>query len=184
MPSSRTGKTFPYTNRHPVDLWQTGSPILVPCIPPHISFLKWGAFFEGKQCQNLEQLTFADSSFDLFITQDVMEHVLHPMSAFKEIVRVLKPGGAHIFTVPWVASRATEFRAVLEANQIRHLKEPEFHGNPSAPHGSLVVTDWGYEMGNMIYEHTEMRTKRFLPHDSTLGIVGDCLDVFISYKPS
>lgn len=45
------------------------------------------------RCENLENLTFKDESFDLFISQDVMEHVFNPEAAFKEIARVLKPGG-------------------------------------------------------------------------------------------
>ena len=44
-------------------------------------------------------MTFQNESFDLFITQDVFEHVMEPNKAFKEIERVLKPGGAHVFTV-------------------------------------------------------------------------------------
>lgn len=56
----------------------------------------------GEQCsnQNLESMTFEDESFDIVITQDVFEHINNPFKAFKEIERVLKPGGFHIFTVP------------------------------------------------------------------------------------
>lgn len=43
--------------------------------------------------ENLEQLTFPDASFDIFITQDVFEHIQRPREAFKEIARVLKSGG-------------------------------------------------------------------------------------------
>ena len=53
-------------------------------------------------CESLEALTFASNSVDIFITQDVLEHVFDPVAAFQEIARVLKPGGAHIFTVPLV----------------------------------------------------------------------------------
>ncbi|HEY7161047.1 MAG TPA: class I SAM-dependent methyltransferase, partial [Acidobacteriota bacterium] len=50
--------------------------------------------------QNIEKLTFADSSFDIVITSDVMEHVRLDDDAHREIQRVLKPGGFYIFTVP------------------------------------------------------------------------------------
>jgi SAM-dependent methyltransferase len=56
----------------------------------------------GLRCENLEKLSFSDSSIDIFISQDVMEHVFDPVKAFQEIKRVLKPGGAHIFTVPLI----------------------------------------------------------------------------------
>lgn len=44
-----------------------------------------GLINNGFRCENLEKLTFADETFDLTITQDVMEHVLNPEKAFQEI---------------------------------------------------------------------------------------------------
>jgi SAM-dependent methyltransferase len=64
---------------------------------PNQSF---GTLINGFQNQDLENQTFADASFDLVITQDVMEHIYNPEKAFTEIARTLKKGGAHIFTVP------------------------------------------------------------------------------------
>ena len=58
----------------------------------------------GNRCENLEELTFDDNTFDLVITQDVLEHVLNPGKAFKEICRVLKPGGAHKFLLSHIIS--------------------------------------------------------------------------------
>lgn len=51
---------------------------------------------DGSINENLENLTFADNTFDLFITQDVMEHVNRPERAFSEICRVLKRGGTRV----------------------------------------------------------------------------------------
>ena len=56
-------------------------------------------------CQNLEAMTFENSSFDIVITEDVLEHVKDHIKAFREIHRVLKKGGYHIFTVPFVFDR-------------------------------------------------------------------------------
>ena len=50
--------------------------------------------------QDLEHQTFNDETFDLVITQDVMEHLYEPDKAFAEIARTLKKGGVHIFTPP------------------------------------------------------------------------------------
>jgi len=141
-----------------------------------------GSTLEGKRCENLENLTFEDSTFDLFITQDVIEHVMNPARAFAEIARVLKPGGAHVFSVPWLGSRVTKTRAILEAGQIQHLEDPEYHRNPIDPHGSLAVTDWGVDIADIIYQHSGMQTKIYSPKDNTLGIVGECLEVFVSHK--
>lgn len=58
-----------------------------------------GKLKDNIQCENLEKMIFEDNSFDLMITQDVFAHVMNPLDAFKEIERILKPGGAHVFTM-------------------------------------------------------------------------------------
>lgn len=94
-----------------------------------------GKIINGYRNENLESQTFKDESFDLVITQDVMEHIFNPQSAFREIARTLKPGGAHIFTVPLInKERTTECWAKLDDNNnIIFLKEKEYHGNPINP---------------------------------------------------
>jgi SAM-dependent methyltransferase len=62
---------------------------------------------DGQRSEDLEALTFPDESFDLVITQDVFEHVLRPAKAFAEIARTLKPGGAHVYTVPYYRGKRT-----------------------------------------------------------------------------
>ena len=64
-----------------------------------------GQLVGNVSCQDIEDLTFPDESFDLVLTQDVLEHVLRPDRAFTEIARVLRPGGAHVFTVPMLEAR-------------------------------------------------------------------------------
>ncbi len=59
-----------------------------------------GTMNNGIRCENLEKLMFPDESFDIFITQDVFEHIFRPDVAAREIMRVLRPGGVHIFTAP------------------------------------------------------------------------------------
>ena len=39
-----------------------------------------GQYFQGIRCENLEDMNFQNESFDLFITQDVFEHVMEPKS--------------------------------------------------------------------------------------------------------
>ncbi len=49
----------------------------------------------------------ADASFDTIICCDVLEHVPDDAGAFREIFRVLRPGGIAILTVPQMDSPAT-----------------------------------------------------------------------------
>lgn len=54
--------------------------------------------------QNIDQgLNFNNNSFDAVVMIATLEHVLDPLFAFKEIKRILKPGGILILEVPNIA---------------------------------------------------------------------------------
>lgn len=144
--------------------------------------VKPGAYKRGFRCENLEKLTFDDNTFDLVITQDVLEHVLRPSLAFREIARTLKPGGAHIFTVPVYHGQRTVIRAAETATEMKYFQEPLYHGNPVDKRGSLVVTDWGDDMVDIIQTNSGMKTEIFTFHDASFGLEAAFLDVFISRK--
>ena len=137
------------------------------------------------RCENLEKLTFPDSTFDLFITQDVFEHLFDPKAAFQEIGRVLRPGGAHIFTVPLVNKwKPTTIRASLTGNdEIIHHMEPEYHGNPVDHQGSLMTMNWGYDIASFIVEHSKMTTIIMQIDDLDGGIRAEYIEVIASRKP-
>ncbi len=107
----------------------------------------------GVQCEDLQQLSFPDDLFDLVITQDVLEHIREPEKALKEIRRVLKPGGYHIFTVPYHEGRKTERRIVVEEGSDLPLMPRVFHGDPLREEGALVYTDFGSDITNMVDSH-------------------------------
>lgn len=136
------------------------------------------------RCESLEALTFADGTFDLFITQDVMEHVLDPDAAFREIGRVLRPGGAHIFTVPLVRktepSRPRARR--LPDGSIDHLLPAEYHGNPVDNKGSLVTMDWGYDIVSAIRAASGMPSQIIYTDDIDRGIRAEFIDVVVSFR--
>jgi SAM-dependent methyltransferase len=81
-------------------------------------------------CQNIEALTYPDNSFDFVITEDVFEHVRRPEEGFREICRVLRPGGYHVFTVPFHFDRPTLVRVDTTGDEDVHLLPPEYHGDP------------------------------------------------------
>ncbi|MGA7952698.1 MAG: class I SAM-dependent methyltransferase [Gloeobacterales cyanobacterium] len=142
-----------------------------------------GQYKDGVRCENLEKMTFENCSFDLIITQDVFEHIMHPDAAFNEISRVLKPGGAHIFTIPWYPKLSrTAQRARLNNGKIEFLDEPVYHGNPIDAKGSLVTFDWGLDLTDFISKHSELFTTIYLCKDRKFGLDGEQLEVFISRK--
>jgi len=143
-----------------------------------------GTSKNGFRSENLERQTFADRSFDLVITQDVFEHVLRPGMAFAEVARTLKPGGAHVFTVPWFHWKSTLVRAEVEAGgAIRHVETPDYHGNPIDPNGSLVITEWGSDLCDFIYRCSGLTTTVVHEHDRSRGIDAKFIEVFISRAP-
>jgi SAM-dependent methyltransferase len=146
--------------------------------------VRLGQYKDKVRCENLEKMTFADRSFDLVITQDVFEHVMHPDAAFQEISRVLKPGGAHVFTMPWYSKRdKTIQRAEMKDGEIEFLEKPVYHGNPIDNKGSLVTFDWGIDFPDFIYKNSGMFTTVYLAKDRTMGLQAEFLEVFISRKP-
>ena len=139
----------------------------------------------GRRCEDLERLTFDDDQFDLFVTQDVMEHVFVPNAAFREIGRVLKPGGAHIFTVPLVnGTKASERRANrTSSGEIEHHMDPVYHGDPTKPDGALMTMNWGFDLASSIIRETGMPTIIVQIDDLDAGIRAELIEVVASFKP-
>ena len=136
------------------------------------------------QNENLEKQTFGDESFDLVISQDVFEHLFDIESAFSEIARTLKKGGAHIFTTPLVNfTKPTEIWAKkTDKGEIIHLKEPEYHGNPIDPKGSLVTYHFGYDICDLIFNSSGLHTAIVKIENLNFGISAEYIEVLVSKK--
>lgn len=158
---------------------------------PHYT---WSQFFDGVPsgsknqdgvlCQNLECLSFPSECLDLFITQDVMEHVMRPDRAIREIMRVLRPGGAHVFTAPrhwWLRSSRPRIW-VSQENEVTHLLEPVYHGSPIGDGRALVTWDYGLDFEELLARWADCHTSTYVARDRSMGIDGEYLDVFVSRK--
>jgi SAM-dependent methyltransferase len=144
-----------------------------------------GKIVNGIRCENLEDLSCGDESFDLHLTQDVFEHLFDPAVAFREIARTLRPGGAHVFTTPLVRkNEPTRFCASLAPNgTVVHLIEPpEYHGNPISQQGSLVTVNWGYDITTFIFETSGLFTEIVFLDILECGIRADYIEVLITRK--
>jgi SAM-dependent methyltransferase len=76
------------------------------------------------------RLPFADGCFDRIIASEVLEHIGDDTAAFRELARVLRPGGTLAVTVPaWLAERvcwalSEEFHApFVEGGHVRIYTE-------------------------------------------------------------
>lgn len=103
---------------------------------------------DGAVCEDITALTFHDSSFDLIISSDVLEHVPRLDKAFSESARVLRPVGAHLFTVP--PRPRTRRRSEVVNGEIRHIETPEYHRDPLSPQGILAFWDIGTDLPQVI----------------------------------
>jgi SAM-dependent methyltransferase len=120
---------------------------------------------------------------DLFVTQDVLEHVFYPDRALREITRVLKPAGIHVFTTPRHPMPQSRCRARLAGDgTVQHLLEPVYHGNPIDPKGSLVTWDYGMDFDTLISRWSGYLTSCYVIRDRARGIDGEFLDVWVTRK--
>ncbi len=142
-----------------------------------------GSYLNGIRSENLESLSFPDNCFDLFITQDVFEHIFNPERAAREIMRVLRPGGAHVFTAPKHKGITNSFpRARLVNSQVEYLMEAVYHGNPIGDGKALVTWDYGDDFESLMTRWTRCSTINYITRDSALGIDGEYIDVFVTRK--
>lgn len=102
---------------------------------------------EGIRNEDLMNLTYPDNRFDLIITSDIMEHIRRPYEAFGEIKRVLKPGGAHVFSIPVLdpLPKKTIYRVDTSGDEDINLLPPRYHIAGTGDK-SLVYTEYGEDM--------------------------------------
>lgn len=72
-----------------------------------------------------QHIPYPNNTFDIILASDVLEHIYDTKTAFRELARVLKPGGTLIITVPY-NGKLKMLIAVLIGF--------EFYFDPSSPH--------------------------------------------------
>ena len=146
--------------------------------------MPFGAQGDGFRNEDLERQTFADESFDLVVTQDVMEHIYDPQRAFSEIARTLRPGGAHIFSVPLVnLHRPSERWAARDSNgQPRFLCKPDYHGLPGSDAYYPVTWHWGFDICGHIERACRLQTTIEVIDDLNQGIRANLIEILVTHK--
>lgn len=100
--------------------------------------------------QDLCHLSFSDSSFDLVLCNELFEHLPDMDQAFREIVRVLRPGGRLVGTCPMAFGQQQAIVKAIHHPETGHselLGDAEVHGDPVRPDtGSLVYRIPGWDV--------------------------------------
>jgi SAM-dependent methyltransferase len=143
-----------------------------------------GDHVNGILHQDLRELSFKSNSFDVVLSTEVFEHIPDAYRAFKEVHRVLKTGGRHIFTVPFDARAFKDSVKALvdESGRIQYLTEPEYHTDLLRPdEGILVYRIFSLEMMVKLSE-LGFFTNMYHLYNPFLGILGNNAIVFESIK--
>lgn len=106
-----------------------------------------GSIHNHVRCEDVQQLSFTDGSFDLCTSTEVFEHVPDDRAGYRELHRVLRPGGRLLFTVPLSDQAVTVERARLEGGTPLHLLPAAYHGDRiNGPNSVLVYRDYGADI--------------------------------------
>jgi SAM-dependent methyltransferase len=119
---------------------------------PNVFYSEYESSDSSVRHEDLLQLSYNDATFDLVLHSDTIEHVPDIRRALSELWRVLKPGGAMIFSIPIGRDgRDTLVRAKFQGGQIKHVYPPSYHGGSyQATNQYLVFYEFGLDFLNLL----------------------------------
>ncbi len=135
----------------------------------------------GLPNEDIHALTLNSGSVDVALSLDVLEHITAPDVALAEVARVLRPDGVHIFTTPTYPHAETVRTARdLPEGGVEHLAEPEYHGSPNDPSGSLVYHRFGLDLLSRVREWSR-RDCAVMRFDAPgVGVAGYFTEVYVN----
>ncbi len=129
--------------------------------------------------EDLTRLTYRDSSFDLILPSETLEHVPDLHAALGEIHRVLAPGGRHVFTVPVLpGTKQTVARATIEADGSIRDELPRIC-HPGGDWGYPVFTELGTDLAELLIQAGFQTDIHFGPVSED-----DLAQVYVCRKPA
>jgi len=75
------------------------------------------------ECHDIQNIGLADSSFDVVVSCETIEHVEHPHRAIRELARVLAPGGTLFLTTPNYLGALGAYRVYLRLRGRQYAEE-------------------------------------------------------------
>ena len=144
---------------------------------------KYGESVDGIRNEDLQKLTFSGNNFDIVLSSEVFEHIPDPYQAHREVFRVLKPGGCHVFTVPFIPDNFddTNIASLNDEGEIIWTSQPMFHLDPIRKDGVPVFNIFGIEMLPKLCK-LGFEESYFRFHSISSGILGPNAYVFLACK--
>ncbi len=139
---------------------------------------------KGIRNEDLTHLSLDDETVDHVLSFDCFEHFPDHQRAFKECHRILKPRGKMLWSVPFNRnSEQNIIRAQRKSDgSIKHLLEPEYHGDPVTSKGCLCFAHFGWEMLRQIRESGFSDAYAVLFWAMDFGYLGSEQILFVAYK--
>jgi len=134
--------------------------------------------------EDLTALSFDSNSLDQLISFDCLEHIADYKAALAECFRALKPGGTMLASFPFNKNEyETLVRAeVLADGTIKHICEPEYHGDPLSDDGCLSYYIFGWELLDVLRSIGFNDVYAVIYWSDVFGYLGDEQIAFVAKK--
>lgn len=102
---------------------------------------KIAARADPRSYADVQNLPYAEAFFDCVLSSDVFEHVRLDDKGFREVFRVLKPGGIFLLQVPYRRAPETHVLVRPEGDKDVFLEPAQYHAEQT-----LVYRIYGYDL--------------------------------------
>lgn len=120
------------------------------------------------------KLSYPTGSFDVAVTQEVLEHVPDLPASLRELARILRPGGVSLSTFPflWESEKTLVRTTVAGDGKLVHHLEQEIHANPTSEEGSLVFQTPAWDILDLA-KSCGFKDARFMLYSNlNAGVIG------------
>ena len=97
---------------------------------------------------DVQSMPYADNFFDCVLSSDVFEHVRLDDQAFREVFRVLRPGGVFVLQAPYGHSIKTRILVQPDGDKDVFLEPPQYHAEET-----LVYRIYGHDLLERLHNY-------------------------------